>query len=96
MTPQALGLAETDFGNIRPSGFIVAPQGDLSPRRKDSRSLREAEAGDWSKFRPVTSIVLRPDRYVAACVPLSQWHRRRAEIAALVTSTFDGLAAPAT
>jgi hypothetical protein len=32
--------------------------------------------------------VLRPDRYVAACVPLANWLEKRAEIGALIAATF--------
>jgi 3-(3-hydroxy-phenyl)propionate hydroxylase len=92
---ERFGLAETDFG-IRSKVFIVAARDTALSAPDDVTVLHEAEAGDWSAIPAGHVFVLRPDRYVAACVPLSQWHRRRAEIAALVTSTFDGLAAPAT
>jgi hypothetical protein len=28
-------------------------------------------------------------RYVAACLPLEQWHRRRADMVSLMAATFD-------
>ena len=52
--------------------------------------LHESEAQDWSAIPAGHVFVLRPDRYVAACVPLEQWPRRRADIVALIDATFDG------
>ncbi len=51
--------------------------------------VRESDAQDWPAIPVGHVFVLRPDRYVAACMPLEQWHRRRAEIVSLIAATFD-------
>ncbi len=85
---EKLGLSEIDFGNIRPNGFIVAPRDDSSHAPQGVTVLRESDEQDWSRIPAGHVFVLRPDRYVAACVPLDQWHRRRDDVVALIAATF--------
>ena len=87
---EILGLSEIDFGNIRPKAVIIAPRDDSSSVPEGVTLLHESEAQDWSAIPAGHVFVLRPDRYVAACVPLEQWPRRRADIVALIDATFDG------
>jgi 3-(3-hydroxy-phenyl)propionate hydroxylase len=82
------GLPDIDFGNIQPNAVIVVPRNNSSPAPQGVTLLRECEAQDWSSIPAGHVFVLRPDRYVAACVPLAQWHRRRADFVALIDTTF--------
>lgn len=83
-----LGLSETDWGAIVPSGVIVAPADDVSLAPAGIQVVRESDPQDWVAIPTGHVFVLRPDRYVAACIPLDEWHRRRSEIASLVAATF--------
>jgi 3-(3-hydroxy-phenyl)propionate hydroxylase len=84
-----LGLSEVDWGATQPRGVIVAPPDDAAPAPEGIVVVRESDAQDWTAIPVGHVFVLRPDRYVAACVPLEQWHRRSAEIVLLMTATFD-------
>ena len=85
-----LAFREIDWGAIRPnSGAIVAPRDDSAPRRRHHGGARNARRRTGRRVPVGHVFVLRPDRYVAACVPLEQWHRRRADIVSLIGATFD-------
>lgn len=84
-----LGLSEVDWGGIRPNGVIIAPRDDSTPAPEGIVVVRESEAQDWPAVPVGHVFLLRPDRYVAACLPLEQWHRRRADIVSLIAATFD-------
>ena len=84
-----LGLSEIDWGRIQPKGVIVAPRDDSAAAPEGIAVVRESDAKDWTAIPVGHVFVLRPDRYVAACMPLEQWHRRRAEIVSLIGATFD-------
>ena len=86
--PKGLASPDIDFGNIQPNAVIVVPRNNSSPAPQGVTLLRECEAQDWSSIPAGHVFVLRPDRYVAACVPLAQWHRRRADFVALIDTTF--------
>ena len=83
-----LGLSEIDWGAIVPKCVIVAPPDDLSLAPAGMLVACESDTQDWAAIPPRHVFVLRPDRYVAACIPLGEWPRRRAEIASLVAATF--------
>jgi 3-(3-hydroxy-phenyl)propionate hydroxylase len=85
---ERLGLPDIDFGNIQPNAVIVVSRNNSSSAPQGVTLLRECEAQDWSSIPAGHVFVLRPDRYVAACVPLAQWHRRRADFVALIDTTF--------
>ena len=89
-----LGLSEIDWGGIQPKGVIVAPRDDSAAAPEGITVVRESDAQDWPTIPVGHVFVLRPDRYVAACMPLEQWHRRRAEIVSLIDATFRTSAAP--
>jgi hypothetical protein len=61
----------------------------LAPAPEGIVVVRESEAQDWPGVPVGHVFLLRPDRYVAACLPLEQWHRRRADIVSLIAATFD-------
>jgi 3-(3-hydroxy-phenyl)propionate hydroxylase len=85
---EMLGLAEIDWGAIVPKGVIVTPADDSAPALYGLDVMREIDPQDWANIPVGHVFVLRPDRYVAACMPLNEWHRRRGEIAALIAATF--------
>ena len=87
---QQLGFAELDWGAIVPRAFVITPAGETLAREFPGvTQLRECEAGDWAGIPSGHVFVLRPDRYVAACVPLKEWPATGSRIAALMAATFD-------
>jgi 3-(3-hydroxy-phenyl)propionate hydroxylase len=83
-----LGLSEIDWGAIVRRCMIVAPAEDLSLAPAGILVVRESDPQDWAAIPVGHVFVLRPDRYVAACMPLDEWRRRHGEIASLIAATF--------
>ncbi len=85
-----LALSEFDWGTIAPKGVIVAPAEESAPAPQGITVVRESDPQDWAAIPVGQVFMLRPDRYVMACIPLDQWHRRRSEIASMIAATFEG------
>jgi len=78
-----------EWGAIAPSLIAVGPAGSEAVQTRDTVTVAELRAEDWTAIPPDHVFVLRPDRYVAACVPLANWSDKRAEMGALIAATFD-------
>jgi len=67
---------------------LVTSSAVNTPAQGSSIVVREQNAEDWSSIPPDHVFVLRPDRYVMACIPLNEWHSRSSQIASLIAETF--------
>ncbi len=69
---------------------IVMITGDELPEMASDRGIvvREKNSQDWAAIPQDHVFVLRPDRYVMACMPVEAWHDGSAKIASLVNATF--------
>ncbi len=87
-----LSPRDREWGAIAPAIVAIGPA-DTSPGSAAAQAeglswVEEARAEDWAAVPPDHVFVLRPDRYVAACVPLTNWPEKRAEVGALIAATF--------
>lgn len=77
-----------EWGAIAPVIVAIGPAGSETMQVDGVTIVAELRAEDWAAVPPDHVFVLRPDRYVAACVPLAAWPEKRAEMGALIAGTF--------
>jgi hypothetical protein len=78
-----------EWGAVAPIVVAIGPPGSEAVQADGMTSVAEMRAEDWAAVPPDHVFVLRPDRYVAACVPLASWADKRAAMGALIAATFD-------
>jgi 3-(3-hydroxy-phenyl)propionate hydroxylase len=77
------------WGAVTPSLVVIGPPGSETVQAEGMLTVSQLRAEEWAAVPPDHVFVLRPDRYVAACVPLMNWPEKCAEMGTLIAATFD-------
>jgi 3-(3-hydroxy-phenyl)propionate hydroxylase len=84
------------LGAIAPRIVRVRPQGSANAVAANGETtVNETDPQAWASIPEDHVFVLRPDRYVAACIPVAQWPAARAALIARIDATFPGKMAQA-
>jgi len=81
-------VCESALSSIKPKRIMIVGDGLPQAASADGLIVREKNAQDWAAIPPDQVFLLRPDRYVMACMPVEDWHNGSARIASLVNATF--------
>lgn len=76
------------LSSINPKTIMIIGDGSLQHPAASGIVVCEKNAQDWSTIPPDHVFLLRPDRYVMACMPVDEWHGGSSRIASLVNATF--------
>ncbi len=89
-----LSTIQADLASMKPKLAVAATlvvNGDdevMRGAKLGVASVRAKNAQDWTSIPPGHVFLLRPDRYVMACIPADRWHDGSSKIASLLAATF--------
>jgi 3-(3-hydroxy-phenyl)propionate hydroxylase len=81
-------VTDSALSSIKPKTVMIVSDESSQLSSTNGLLVREANAHDWGTIPPDHVFLLRPDRYVMACIPVDEWHGGSSRIALLVNATF--------
>ncbi len=84
----ALPVTDAALSSIKPKIIMIVGDGSSPHPPANAIVVHEKNAQDWAGIPPDHVLLLRPDRYVMACIPVDEWHGSSSRIASLVNATF--------
>lgn len=81
-------VTDSALSSLKPKTIMIVGDGSSLRPPASGIVVSEKNAQDWSEIPPDHVFLLRPDRYVMACIPVDEWHGGSSKIASLVNATF--------
>lgn len=81
-------VSDSALSSIKPKIIMIVADGLPQQASGDVLIVHEKNAQDWAAIPTDHVFLLRPDRYVMACMPVEEWHAGSSRIASLVNATF--------